>query len=73
MIIRSMILYSEMLKSVCKRQNCKFFVTPLKFSGDCGSQIAWTGLLESQIKKSTNIENTFVKQSWRLDTVQEDY
>jgi N6-L-threonylcarbamoyladenine synthase len=64
---------SEMLKSVCKRQNCKFFVTPLKFSGDCGSQIAWTGLLESQTKKSSNIENTFVKQSWRLDTVQVDY
>ena len=64
---------SKMLQSVCKRQKCKFFVTPLKFSGDCGSQIAWTGLLESQIKKSTTIENTFVKQSWRLDTVQVDY
>jgi N6-L-threonylcarbamoyladenine synthase len=64
---------SEMLKSVCKRQNCKYFVTPIKFSGDCGSQIAWTGLLESQTKKSSKIENTFVKQSWRLDTVQVDY
>ena len=64
---------SEMLKSVCKRQNCKFFVVPIKFSGDCGSQIAWTGLLESQTKKSSDIENTFVKQSWRLDTVKVDY
>ncbi len=64
---------SEMLKSVCNRQKCKFFVSPLKYSGDCGSQIAWTGLLESQTKKGSGIENTFVKQSWRLDTVEVNY
>ena len=59
---------SSMLKSICKRQNCKFFVVPQKFAGDCGSQIAWLGLLESSVKKGTSLENTFVKQSWRLDT-----
>jgi len=64
---------SEMLKSVCRRQKCKFFVSPLKYSGDCGSQIAWTGLLESKSKKGSGIENTFVKQSWRLDTVHVNY
>jgi N6-L-threonylcarbamoyladenine synthase len=64
---------SEMLKSVCKRQKCKFFASPLQYSGDCGSQIAWTGLLESQAKKGSGIEDTFVKQSWRLDTVQINY
>ena len=64
---------SEMMKSVCKRQNCKFFVSPLKFAGDCGSQIAWTGLLESSAKKSEIIEKTFVRQSWRLDTVDVSY
>ena len=64
---------SEMLTRVCKRQNCKYFVTPINFSGDCGSQIAWTGLLESKTKKSTDISKTFVKQSWRLDTVQITY
>jgi len=64
---------SKMLRSICKRQNCKFFVVPLNYSGDCGSQIAWTGILESNAKKHTNIENTFVKQSWRLDTVDITY
>jgi N6-L-threonylcarbamoyladenine synthase len=64
---------SEMLKSVCKRQKCEFFVSPLKYSGDCGSQIAWTGLLESKTKQGTEIDHTFVKQSWRLDTVQVNY
>ena len=60
---------SEMLKSACKRHSCKFFVSPQKFAGDCGSQIAWTGLLESSTKNGSSLEDTFVKQSWRLDTV----
>ena len=64
---------SSMLKDVCKRQNSKFFVVPLNYAGDCGSQIAWTGILESQVKKGVSMEDTFVKQSWRLDTVDITY
>ena len=64
---------SEMLQSVCKRQNCKFFVSPQNYTGDCGSQIAWTGLLESSVKDGANLDETFVRQSWRLDTVDIDY
>ncbi|HSB50138.1 MAG TPA: KEOPS complex N(6)-L-threonylcarbamoyladenine synthase Kae1 [Nitrosopumilaceae archaeon] len=64
---------SKMLQSVCKRHNCKFFASPPEYSGDCGSQIAWTGLLESSVKHGANLDETFVKQSWRLDTVNVDY
>ncbi len=64
---------SEMFQSVCKRHNCKFFVSPRNYSGDCGSQIAWTGLLESSVKDGASIDKTFVRQSWRLDTVDIDY
>jgi len=64
---------SEMLKDVCKRHECKFFVAPQRFAGDCGSQICWTGLLESQVKKGVSLENTFVTQSWRLDSVKVNY
>ena len=64
---------SEMLQSVCRRQNCKFFISPQNFSGDCGSQIAWTGLLESSVKDGANLDETFVRQAWRLDTVNIDY
>lgn len=60
---------SEILQSVCKRQDCRFFVSPKEYAGDCGSQIAWTGLLESSHKSGVNLEDTFVRQSWRLDTV----
>ncbi|MFB5622463.1 MAG: KEOPS complex N(6)-L-threonylcarbamoyladenine synthase Kae1 [Nitrosarchaeum sp.] len=64
---------SEMLLDVCKRHSCKFFVAPQKYAGDCGSQICWVGLLESQVKKGVSLENTFVTQSWRLDSVKVDY
>ena len=64
---------SEMLTDVCNRHKSKFFVVPLKFAGDCGSQIAWTGILESKIKEGTKIEDTFVTQSWRLDSVKIHY
>ena len=64
---------SEILKSICKRHNCKFFVSPKEYAGDCGSQISWAGLLESSIKQGVALEETFVRQSWRLDTVEVMY
>jgi N6-L-threonylcarbamoyladenine synthase len=64
---------SEMLQLVCKRQGARFFVSPIEYAGDCGSQIAWTGLLEATVKKGTKLSDTFVRQSWRLDTVEINY
>ena len=64
---------SEMLTDVCKRHGSIFFVVPLQYAGDCGSQICWTGLLESQVKEGVSLKDTFVTQSWRLDSVKVDY
>ncbi|SRR5579885_124651 len=61
---------SEILQSICKRHNCKFFVSPKEYAGDCGSQISWVGLLESSKKAGAKLENTFVRQSWRIDSVE---
>ncbi|MGI0058421.1 MAG: KEOPS complex N(6)-L-threonylcarbamoyladenine synthase Kae1 [Nitrosotalea sp.] len=61
---------SHILSSICKRHDCKFFVAPKEYAGDCGSQISWIGLLESSKKSGINVEDAFVKQSWRLDTVE---
>lgn len=61
---------SEILASVCRRHGCKFFVAPREYAGDCGSQISWVGLLESSKKPGADLGDTFVRQSWRLDTVQ---
>jgi len=64
---------SAMLSDVCRRHSCRFFVVPLKYAGDCGSQICWTGLLESNVKRGAAMSDTFVTQSWRLDTVRVEY
>ena len=64
---------SEMLQDVCRRHGCKFYVVPLRYAGDCGSQICWSGMLESQVKKGASLKDTFVTQSWRLDSVVVDY
>ncbi|MGH1522217.1 MAG: KEOPS complex N(6)-L-threonylcarbamoyladenine synthase Kae1, partial [Nitrosopumilus sp.] len=59
---------SAMLNDVCKRHGCNFFIVPIQYAGDCGSQICWTGLLESKVKSGSSLKNTFVRQSWRLDS-----
>ena len=64
---------SEMLNEVCKRHGCTFFIVPIQYAGDCGSQICWTGLLESKVKSGSPLKNTFVRQSWRLDSVKITY
>jgi N6-L-threonylcarbamoyladenine synthase len=61
---------AEMLEAACSRQGAKLFVCPLKFAGDNGAQIAWTALLEYQAtKKHVKVDESFIQQSWRLDTV----
>lgn len=60
---------ANMLSDVCKRQRAKFFVAPINYAGDCGAQIAWTGLLEYRAGIRSEIEKAIVRQSWRLDTV----
>ena len=64
---------SDILTSICKRHNCTFFVAPKEYAGDCGSQISWLGLLESSKKDGVELEDTFVRQSWRIDTVEVTY
>jgi len=64
---------SEMLQDVCKRHGSKFFAIPIQYAGDCGSQICWTGLLESQVKQGALLKDTMVTQSWRLDSVKINY
>ena len=59
-----------MLESVCMRQSANLLVCPLKFAGDNGAQIAWTALREYEATRNhVKVEESFVQQSWRLDTV----
>ena len=54
--------------------DCKFFVVPFKICRRLwkSNLLDWT-LLESQIKKGVSLKDTFVTQSWRLDSVKVDY
>jgi N6-L-threonylcarbamoyladenine synthase len=61
---------SEMLEIMVRRHRATLMVVPPKFSGDCGAQIAWTGLLAFKAGESLpSIADSVVRQSWRLDTV----
>lgn len=64
---------NSMLSQMSKRHKCRMAAAPLRYAGDCGSQIAWLGILESQTNKPAKINETFVRQSWRLDTVDINY
>jgi N6-L-threonylcarbamoyladenine synthase len=61
---------SGMLETMAKRHGASVKVVPLKFSGDCGAQIAWTGLLAFRAGEFLpKVADSVVRQSWRLDTV----
>lgn len=57
----------EVLREVAKEQGASFHVVPSRYAGDCGAQIAWTGLLHFKHGDVVSIEESFVKPRWRLD------
>jgi N6-L-threonylcarbamoyladenine synthase len=60
----------EMLESACVRHSSRLFISPNKFAGDNGCQIAWTGIIDYLSKENEiKIEESFVRQSWRIDTI----
>ncbi len=61
---------AKMLELMAKRHKASVKVVPPQFSGDCGAQIAWTGLLAFKSGDVLpSIADSVVRQSWRLDTV----
>jgi N6-L-threonylcarbamoyladenine synthase len=60
---------ASMLRVMAKRHSARLHVVPLEYSGDCGAQIAWTGLLAYRAGLSVPVSESVVRQSWRLDTV----
>jgi N6-L-threonylcarbamoyladenine synthase len=61
---------SSMLNLACQRHKVKLNSCPITFAGDNGTQIAWTGILSYLKSKNViDISNSFVNQSWRVDSV----
>jgi tRNA A37 threonylcarbamoyltransferase TsaD len=59
----------SMLRYVAKEHGAKFHVVPENLSGDCGAQIAWTGILAYKHGVRVSIQKSVVKPRWRLDMV----
>jgi N6-L-threonylcarbamoyladenine synthase len=59
----------EMIGTVAERQGARSATSPPAFSGDCGAQIAWAGLRHFRSGLSVRPVEGFVRQAWRLDTV----
>jgi N6-L-threonylcarbamoyladenine synthase len=61
---------SHMLNLACQRHKVRFNSCPISFAGDNGAQIAWTGILSYlKSKISVDVSDSFVNQSWRVDSV----
>lgn len=60
---------SAMMTSMARRHSARVTKTPLEYSGDCGAQIAWTGVLAHNSGITVRVAESKVMQSWRLDRV----
>jgi len=60
---------SNMLRIMTEEHNTKFFVVPREYCGDCGAQIAWTGIVAYESGVKVNVNNSFVIPRWRIDDV----
>ena len=59
----------SMIRYISNEHSAKFLVVPKIYSGDCGAQIAWTGILASQEGVRVEVNKSLIKPRWRLDQV----
>ena len=64
---------SMMLDEMSRNHGCRVAAAPMRYAGDCGSQIAWAGMLEATVSQPVKPEEASVRQSWRLDEVPISY
>lgn len=59
----------EMIKNISDEHNAKFEVVPLKYAGDNGAMIAWTGILRYKSEGGHTISKTIIKPKERMDNI----
>lgn len=59
----------EMINSISDDHDAKFEVVPLKYAGDNGAMIAWTGLLRYKSKGEFNLTETIINPKERMDNI----
>jgi N6-L-threonylcarbamoyladenine synthase len=60
---------AAMMREMAKRHAARLLLPPVEYSGDCGAQIAWTGMMAHSVGSEVPIDEASVRQSWRLDSV----
>lgn len=63
----------EMMDKMCEMRNAQLCVVPSQFSGDNGVMIACVGVLASKMGKRINLEDSGIKQKWRIEEVDIDW
>lgn len=59
----------QMIESISKEHNSRFEVVPLKYAGDNGAMIGWTGILRYKAEGGHKIEETIIKPKERMDQI----
>jgi len=59
----------EMIKSICEDHGTRYEVVPLKFAGDNGAMIAWTGILRFKSEGGFNLSQTNINPKERMDKI----
>ena len=57
------------LEEVARLHDAVCYVVDLAYTGDCGAQIAWTGMLSLKAGLATSVEKALVRPKWRLEDV----
>jgi N6-L-threonylcarbamoyladenine synthase/protein kinase Bud32 len=60
----------HMIKSISIEHNARFEVVPLKYAGDNGAMIAWTGILRYSSEGGHEIADTMIKPKERMDNIE---
>jgi N6-L-threonylcarbamoyladenine synthase/protein kinase Bud32 len=59
----------EMIKYISNEHNARFEVVPLRYAGDNGAMIAWTGILRYKHDGGHDLLNTIIKPKERMDNI----
>ncbi|MFX1417485.1 MAG: KEOPS complex N(6)-L-threonylcarbamoyladenine synthase Kae1 [Promethearchaeota archaeon] len=59
----------QMIEYISKEHAAKFAVVPLKYAGDNGAMIGWTGILRYKTEGGHDVSETIIKPKERMDQI----
>jgi N6-L-threonylcarbamoyladenine synthase/protein kinase Bud32 len=59
----------QMIEYISKEHNARFEVVPMKYAGDNGAMIAWTGILRFKEEGGHELSETIIKPKERMDQI----